>query len=171
MDPLTELRSVWYGFYAGQVGPDAVVVAARRACSAGVHQRAPSLVQLASLRPEQFGYAGAIFERVRGELLATAPVPQRNGQPVAPAGAAAVVDGSLKPWQRGGLDKKQRRDLKLAGWVCVVAGLFWLWGLGVAAIVIGALLNINDDDHGGPMVLLAGFVILLGIALRIEPFG
>lgn len=174
MDQLGELRNVWHWFAAGQVGPEAVVGAARRACDAGVQYRAPSLVYLANLQPPQYGFVSEIFARVRAELQATAPVyapvVQSSPQPHA-AVSLPLPSESLKPWQRGGLSGGQRTDLKRAGWVCVLAGVFWMWALGLVAVVIGVLLNQNDDEQGGPMVLLGAFVCLLGLALGVEPLG
>ncbi|MBI4897385.1 MAG: hypothetical protein HY827_03355 [Actinobacteria bacterium] len=77
VDVMAELRDVWHKFAAGQMGPDGVVAAARRACGAGVQRRAPSLVHLANLQPTQYGHVSDLFARVRGELQASAQAAQQ----------------------------------------------------------------------------------------------
>ena len=91
MDGLAELRDVWHRFASGQVGPDVVVGAAQRACTAGAHNSAPTLLELANVQPAQYAHVPQIFDRVRGELQAAAARAAQSQQQAAYAVGGAVA--------------------------------------------------------------------------------
>lgn len=207
MDSLAELRDVWHRFAAGQIGPEAVVAAAQRACGAGIHRQAPSLAQLANLQPTQYGWVSEIFGRVRVELqnAAAQAAPQRQAAYAAggamavaqPAGYAAPVQSvavppvaapayaapvgypapqayaapPLKQYPPAapglpagvhGISRKELKELRRTGWVCVIAG-FVVPLVSLVSVVNGMKLSKHGDSHGTAMTVAGAVLVTLTV--------